>query len=304
MRDDMSKVLVERERVGSKDGALHRRRNRRKTKKVDEEDDSSTVVSMGRGRQYGYNQKQLNENLSPLRGFLRANVGRVWDDVYSEMRQNIRWDNIVQQHILQHLWQYVERNVVLIDGIAHGRHSYYEARYYPLRQDQFYVHPESGLLLFGSAPTYRQSNRSRARQAQNDWDSGKRPAGNTPFDAVKVMTEDADAPVYVKSDGIWYEADMRELERNNVWSVGWGEPQRRERTVMRIDSAGRRVATRETYVDYGPRDVLLGLEIGRVGLEQVKKFYDRFDRYCHGRGKQLGSKRLRQLGLQNGVVVA
>ncbi|MFX8308882.1 hypothetical protein ABTL21_19880, partial [Acinetobacter baumannii] len=43
--------------------------------------------------------KDLNENLGPLRRFLERQVGRPWNDVYSEIARNLRVTSTVQQHV-------------------------------------------------------------------------------------------------------------------------------------------------------------------------------------------------------------
>jgi hypothetical protein len=77
MREDMYKVIVERPRRG-KDGyaAAARLRN-----------DHSGPTRLRTRAGYGYHS--LNENLTPLRGYLRAQFGRPWDKVFSEICANI-----------------------------------------------------------------------------------------------------------------------------------------------------------------------------------------------------------------------
>ena len=60
--------------------------------------------------------KFFNEHLSPLRRFLDSNVGRPWDKVYSEICRHVDRGNVVQKHILTHLFDYVVVDTVLIDG--------------------------------------------------------------------------------------------------------------------------------------------------------------------------------------------
>jgi hypothetical protein len=50
--------------------------------------------------------KGLNENLAPLRRFLRSNVGRPWDKVFAEICEHLNFDSAVQLHIWQHIrWE-------------------------------------------------------------------------------------------------------------------------------------------------------------------------------------------------------
>jgi hypothetical protein len=59
------------------------------------------------GMRAGYGRPQLNENLTPLRRYLCAQVGRPWDRVYSEISKEIDRRNTVQQHIYQHLDDFI-----------------------------------------------------------------------------------------------------------------------------------------------------------------------------------------------------
>ena len=107
MRKDIAKILVTTPRIGSwmkNDEVLYRRRER-----IDEDYDGPTRTSMRpkdpRGR--WTERKMLNEYLNPLYRFLEKRVGRNWDRVYSEIRQNNRPGSAVGEHIFQHLFDYV-----------------------------------------------------------------------------------------------------------------------------------------------------------------------------------------------------
>ena len=52
-------------------------------------------------------QKSFNENLAPLRRYLAAQVGRPWRKVYSEIAANLNADSTVQQHVRDHLHDFV-----------------------------------------------------------------------------------------------------------------------------------------------------------------------------------------------------
>jgi hypothetical protein len=79
MRDDMHKVVVERERHGST--RKSRKWGQRLAFIADADyDDQPKFVSSARRRQYGYNHKWFSDVLGPLRRFLHSNVGRPWDN--------------------------------------------------------------------------------------------------------------------------------------------------------------------------------------------------------------------------------
>src|SRR5207244_2148033 len=97
-------------------------------------------------RYSGRGDKYFNEHLGPLRRFLHSNVGRPWDKVYSEICQHVDRGNVVQKHILTHLFEYVIVDVEMIDGEpyrkARSRSAYHSN---PLRgPNQWYVCPKSG----------------------------------------------------------------------------------------------------------------------------------------------------------------
>lgn len=135
MRPDMDKVLVERPRYASSAPTPD---DRLPWRSVPMEDWPT------RGRM-GRTTKSLNENLAPLRRFLRSRVGHPWDKVFGELSARISRGNAVQAHILQHLYHYVAVNTTAIGG-----------RLFPIDrwgrifqgwlEPDFYVDPRSGLL--------------------------------------------------------------------------------------------------------------------------------------------------------------
>lgn len=88
--------------------------------------------------------------LGPLRRWLQSNVGRPWNDVYSEACQVIKPDSVIGAHVMTHLLRFVERNAFMHEGRI-CVHSTLLRGPVPLtksrsRRDLFYVHPETGLL--------------------------------------------------------------------------------------------------------------------------------------------------------------
>ena len=149
MRDDMGKVLVERPRVRCRfvRGRCGKGYAPRVRREMVSEDGSP--CHEGTMRRYnGHGNKYFNEHLGPLRKFVESNVGRPWDKVYAEICQHVDRGNVVQKHILTHLFQYVAVDVELIDGEPYRKardRSAYRNR--PLRgPNQWYVCPKSGLL--------------------------------------------------------------------------------------------------------------------------------------------------------------
>lgn len=154
MRHDMFKVIVERPRIGGYGETKGRRKehNKRNSFRAYENEDVydepscwEKIRPVGRGA----DRKAFNENLEPLWRYLQTQVGRCWDDVYSDIRENLSPRNTVQMHVVQHLKWQVRMNCYLgEDGRVYERPKY--ARYGmpdPCLEDPtpykygFYVHP-------------------------------------------------------------------------------------------------------------------------------------------------------------------
>lgn len=150
MRPDMAKVIVERPRYGG--GGARKGRDL---------PDELLPKNQGMRQSYGYNHKQLNENLGPLRRFLLSCAGRLWNDVYSEISNHLRPTSAVQQHVRDHIKDYVAIKVHKgVDG------KLYEHKHYlgmtPLEKSRvlLYVDPDTGILTKNKAVTERRSNRN------------------------------------------------------------------------------------------------------------------------------------------------
>lgn len=110
MRSDMSKVIVERPRVKGR----QEKRGRDDQRVKQEPEDAPQRESSARGRKSS--PKYLNENLAPLRRFVLKQVGRPWDRVNAEICEHLRLTSAVQLHVMQHLDQFVVKDVEVVDG--------------------------------------------------------------------------------------------------------------------------------------------------------------------------------------------
>jgi hypothetical protein len=140
----MAKVIVERPRRGSS------ARGKGKGYRRDLQRISRGELPRREGMKMSLRfEKSLNEHLGPLRRYLRKQVGRPWDKVFSEICENISRDSAVQDHVRDHVHDYVATNVFVIDGVLH--YSTKWGRPLPVvphwfRIPFFYVCPHSGLL--------------------------------------------------------------------------------------------------------------------------------------------------------------
>jgi len=119
MRKDMDKLLVTTPRVGSSIKNREIKEARRSAREGNY--DSLPSYSSMKPKTGGWDdRKSLNEYLNPLVRYLAKNCGRPWDKVYSEICKNMDRRGIVQDHIFQHLFDYVERNPVFKNGKPHS----------------------------------------------------------------------------------------------------------------------------------------------------------------------------------------
>jgi len=164
MRSDIAKLTTEKERRGSSScaskkygGKIHIVHNQ----EHDYEDEFGGFYSSARHRHQ--NNKSFSDVLSPIRGALRKNVGRPWDDVYSEFCQFLDRRSVSGIHIFDHLCgrggEVTTKGLYVEDGKVYeypaggyfGRRALYYGK--GLEVDGFYVHPKTGILCY-KAPNY------------------------------------------------------------------------------------------------------------------------------------------------------
>lgn len=114
-------------------------------------------------------RKGLTDLLGPLKRWLQSQVGRPWNDVYSEACAVIKPDSLIRAHVKTHLLQFVERHTFMHDGKVCVLDIGYRGRgIVPVQERRygwnlFFVHPETGLLK----PIPQISKRAwRAREPQ------------------------------------------------------------------------------------------------------------------------------------------
>jgi len=92
--------------------------------------------------------KWFSDCLGPLYRWLEFHVGQYWDDVYSKLCQILDITTLSGQHIVSHVWGYVERNAVLIAGVPYRKNREFYDTTLPLGYwyKQLYVHPETRIL--------------------------------------------------------------------------------------------------------------------------------------------------------------
>ncbi len=195
MKEWFDKILVERPRVGG--CGKERIRQNRRAAKADPENAmqfrSMTKIHSSKGYD---DRKELNENLKPLRRFLRSRLGKPWNNVYSEIMAGLNLNNAVQYHVWQHLIKlgevetntFMQGNTVMIGSGGEprpvGSYSW---------QDEFYVHPKTGLLCV----ELKQPSITRKNRIKDNWD------------ANRYIDESNPLIQYHKINNLWYEIKLR-----------------------------------------------------------------------------------------------
>lgn len=199
MRPDMGKCVIERPRRGSRTALSAKVRHYGKIVEFIDGPDYEGLTRLPVSRkQEGYHKKlgskDFTDVLGPLHKYLRSNCGRLWNDVYSEIKQTLGNGGWGVQHIINahldvaiHTYRGVDGNVWILD--KHGVHQVGGFRY------DFYVEPETGILR---EDTYYRKWPSIAR--------GQEKA--RPLEVVPIE----DGKEYRRIGGIWYLHEFAELE--------------------------------------------------------------------------------------------
>jgi hypothetical protein len=143
MRKDMSKVIVERPRTGRAAAGLRPGRTRALA-----DDDGEPIRAKGAREPVGRAKKTkaLNETLNPLKRYLASNTGRPWNKVFSEISEHLKPTSTVQQHVRDHLEDFVAIRTRMKNGAVMMTPRYGGERPLSEHWSLYYVHPRTGLL--------------------------------------------------------------------------------------------------------------------------------------------------------------
>jgi hypothetical protein len=244
----MDKVIVERPRYGSRMRGTAIKGYSKRENKLGMEI-SPTKESMT--KRYGYNRKQLNEYLSPLRRYLLSQVGRQWDSVFSEICENIRLDSAVQSHVRDHIDHMVARDIQVIDGkVCDSK----EMELYPSRFSEcFYVCPDTGILK-------KTPERNRSFHYSDYY--GPTPAGCVRIDRKFVPQVVVDKyHRYLKLEGIWYLVEFKEIPEVQPMYIG----------VWPTDVILKRLAMRSLRYEVENVSTVWGEEVYATNKRQIGK---------------------------------
>ena len=202
MRADMSKVLVEEPRSG-RAFARAIAGSRRQLRQRPDRDGESAPARFG--MKAGYRSKWFGEHLGPLYRWLRGQVDRPWDKVYSELCATLDRRSVVQAHLFEHIGDEVALETVWQDGQVWTRGW---RQLEPLSENRaaLYVHPRTGILLENRARTIARRERRQARVTQAQARAQERRIG-------------APLPADVqwhRLDGLWYEVRLLPLDHDGA----------------------------------------------------------------------------------------
>lgn len=316
MREDIAKVIVERPRLGSRSRSSDDPKgyNRKRYGKDYILEDLPQKESMSARRRYGWDAKELNENLSPLRRFLEKNVGRPWDKVFSELSEHIDLNSTVKRHIWQHVFDFVEKNTFMGDDGKVWVHSGYGSGDHPLEAKQYYtrahlyIHPKDGLLK--KVKVKPDKDGAKYKQYYHN-----KPVGFARHDFNKTFQ-------YHKQNGIWYIIELKKIPLGLTTTVelDFGEEDEKISKTQIIPTENGRIM--DAVFNYCLHDLIddSGKEKTVGKSFQVKEgddvpyyrhvgewvYYDETLSGMYGRKgvygskiKQANSKELKQAGLKN-----
>ena len=183
MRNDLPKLMKDSSRIRYR--AKYPKGRKRANERMIKDDSLPSRESVS--RLWGQQLRERGLSLKPLRRYLTSQVGRVWDDVYSDLcgDATIGGGELVYE-MRRWIDFIVELNVQMIDGKPYTDRGF-EISGCGWRE--LWVHPETGILMMSEKRRYRY-RRPRKIFEQHDLGNGRR--------AVKL-------------NGIWYEVELKPI---------------------------------------------------------------------------------------------
>ncbi len=243
MRNDMSKIIVERPRLTS--DAKYYKPGRKK-------DFEDLPLRESIKRKYGWHSKRLNENLAPLYNFLHTKVGKPWNSIFKEICENISINSTVQKHIRDHIKTSVEKEVVM-----KGKIPFYQVigswQGDELQiANNFYVHPTKGTLEYAPKKIY------------------PKPKPDPNFKKLEEMLW------LVKEKDVWYLAELDWVRRHN-WRKLLQNPKykfvHKPFTKYRTTMIPTSIKNEDGTIYFSPREEVLDIKVKRqLSKKQLKEY--------------------------------
>jgi hypothetical protein len=221
-------------------------------------------MRLGIRADHGY--RSLNENLALLRRYLLAQIGRPWNNVFSEICAGIDGRITVQQCIHQHIHEFIAVDVEVRDGrlidVANGAGFLRRGRGI---SQELYVDPRTGLICLNRH--YRSSRQDAAEYHVRE--AAEIAAGRRTVDERTLL---------LRVEGIWYRVELGVLPKERiVESVVDSTRRRRMFAEPRFDVVLRRAVSRSVQAD----------------LRQCKQLYGSMDFYAQNK-RQLSSREIKE----------
>ncbi len=214
MDKGFAKQLTERERIHHTDH-YHHYRHVKGPKGAWGDNEVGGREGMRIRYNHGYDRKSFNENLNPLKSWLHSGLGKNWDKYYGELRKQFDARNVINAHILEHLFQYVEIQTHVGEK---GAVMFMNTRYSSMGEQpiskchkDYYVCPKSGMLR----KTQKQPRRSVIKQKEAE----RRAARDAIFRQLDRHN------VLHLIDGAWYHFELKPIPTAKVTYV---KPEGRE----------------------------------------------------------------------------
>jgi hypothetical protein len=199
MRKDMSKVIVERPRRDYGRG----RPGRSSALEGADGEPLRARARLGRARKTKY----LNENLAPLRRYLESQVGRPWSKVYSEISEHLRPTSTVQQHVRDHIEDFVSVKTRMESGNVFVVARFGGMTPLATSRQRLYVHPRTGLLLRNKYWAGRRERLERTKKAVED---GRK---------ARMRELEPGVQLHLLKDGAWWEVRLAPVKTRLRWQA-------------------------------------------------------------------------------------
>ena len=268
MRPDMGKVVCEHPRRGG--GYKQPKGYYKKLNHIPPEEHPKRE-SIRKKWIAGYDGKDFTDVLGPLRGYVHSVIGKHIDKVYSEIKKALPGDNMSVRHVIGHLWQFLERKVIIVDGKpCHSEMRFYYRRregmdYIPIEYHGFgpiaYVDPRDGVIKRAPKPP---KPKPEKKPKTRHWEGDR---------------------LFHKIDGIWYECEYR--------------PYRVTKIPNSYGRYGRYSSTESLIaLELPGTDVVLKESVGLLSSYNLTHTHGRSGIYA-SKKTQISSREIKRLGLRD-----
>lgn len=141
MRKDMGKIITERPRRGSGLPNAKYGKSVRWDGADGNYDSEPKRQSSGAIRQYGWEARSFTDVLGPIKGWLYKQVNRPWNKIFSELNETLDRRKLTHNHVFDHIWGWVEKEVYFDDKDKQWHSTVYGAVVKGL-----FIHPRTGIL--------------------------------------------------------------------------------------------------------------------------------------------------------------